>query len=79
MGSETRSAEQRFEILTTLEDQSPTVARSIEEMHGAMNLSAKHLWNDMHYRELFAKAFGAWIVRGILIEGLGGGRISLVG
>ncbi len=43
--------------VTTLEDQSRTVVQNIEEMHGAMNLSAKHLWNDMHYRELFAKAF----------------------
>jgi cytochrome c peroxidase len=43
--------------VTTLEDQSRTVVQNIEEMHGAMNLSAKRLWNDVRYRELFEKAF----------------------
>jgi cytochrome c peroxidase len=41
----------------SLEEKSRTVVQSMQEMHGSMALSVKHLWQDKTYRELFQAAF----------------------
>jgi cytochrome c peroxidase len=43
--------------VSSLEDQSVTVVQSSEEMHGSMKTTARKLWDDAKYRNLFSAAF----------------------
>lgn len=43
--------------VNTLEDQSVAVIQNELEMHGSMELSVGKLWNDVSYRQAFARAF----------------------
>ncbi len=43
--------------VNSLEDQSITVVQSTEEMHGSMKTTARRLWENKTYRDLFAAAF----------------------
>src|SRR6202007_665312 len=41
----------------TLEDQSNSVVKNKDEMHGSMTTAAKRLWQNPEYRKLFSDAF----------------------
>ena len=43
--------------VSSLEDQSITVVQSTEEMHGSMKTTARRLWENKTYRDLFSAAF----------------------
>jgi cytochrome c peroxidase len=43
--------------VSSLEDQSITVVQSSEEMHGSMKTTARRLWENKTYRDLFSAAF----------------------
>jgi cytochrome c peroxidase len=43
--------------VSSLEDQSVTVVQSSDEMHGSMKTTARRLWEDKKYRNLFSVAF----------------------
>jgi cytochrome c peroxidase len=43
--------------VSTLEDQSGSVVRNPQEMHGSMKLAVNKLWQNKTYRQLFSTAF----------------------
>jgi cytochrome c peroxidase len=43
--------------VSSLEDQSVTVVQSSEEMHGSLKTTARRLWDNKKYRDLFTAAF----------------------
>jgi cytochrome c peroxidase len=43
--------------VSSLEDQSITVVQSSEEMHGSMKTTARRLWDNKKYKDLFSAAF----------------------